>query len=89
MLVGVELVADRATRRAFPRSARLIEAVMTDARAAGLLIYHGTGNADGTDGDTVLLGPPFVVTDVELRRIAETLGNAVEKTTAEASAKLR
>ena len=35
LLVGVELVADRATRRPFPRSARLIETVMAHARAAG------------------------------------------------------
>jgi hypothetical protein len=89
LLVGVELVADRATRRPFPRSARLIEAVMTHARAAGLLLYHGTGNADGTNGDTILLGPPFVVTDAGLEKITEILGDAVEKATAEVSEKLR
>ena len=89
LLVGVELVADRASRRVFPRSARLIEAVMAHARTAGLLLYHGTGNADGTNGDTVLLGPPFVVTDAELDIIAETLGDAVERATAEVSEKLR
>jgi adenosylmethionine-8-amino-7-oxononanoate aminotransferase len=88
LLVGLELVADRATRRPFPRSARLIETVMVHARASGLLLYHGTGNADGTNGDTVLLGPPFVVTDIELARIVEVLGDAVERAAAEASAKL-
>ncbi len=88
LLVGVELVADRATRRSFPRSAHLIEAVMRHARAAGLLLYHGTGNADGTNGDTVLLGPPFVITDAELQRVVEILGEAVELAAAEVSAKL-
>ena len=86
--VGVELVADRATRRPFPRSARLIETVMANARTAGLLLYHGTGNADGTNGDSVLLGPPFVVTDEELVRIADGLGDAVERASAEASGTL-
>ena len=61
---------------------------MAHARDAGLLLYHGTGNADGTNGDTVLLGPPFVVTDEELATIAESLGDAVEKATAEVSAEL-
>ncbi|MGD0121521.1 MAG: aminotransferase class III-fold pyridoxal phosphate-dependent enzyme [Candidatus Limnocylindrales bacterium] len=83
LMVGLELVADRATRRPFPRSARLIEAVMVQARAAGLLMYHGTGNADGTNGDTILLGPPFVITDVELARCVEIVGGAVEKACAE------
>ena len=88
LLVGVELVADRTSRRPFPRQARLIETVMAHARDAGLLLYHGTGNADGTNGDTVLLGPPFVVTDQELATIAEILGDAAEKAIAEVSAKL-
>jgi hypothetical protein len=85
LLVGVELVADREARRSFPRAAHLIEGVMTHARAEGLLLYHGTGNQDGTNGDTILLGPPFVVTDDELLRIAETLAVAVERATAEAA----
>jgi adenosylmethionine-8-amino-7-oxononanoate aminotransferase len=85
----VELVADRATRRPFPRAAHLIEAVMAHSRANGLLLYHGTGNADGTNGDTILLGPPFVITDAELDKIAEILGEAVERATAEVSEKLR
>jgi adenosylmethionine-8-amino-7-oxononanoate aminotransferase len=88
LLVGMELVADRATRRSFPRKARLIEAVMAHARDAGLLIYHGTGNEDGTNGDTVLLGPPFVVTEQELATIASTLGDAIDRATAEVTASL-
>jgi adenosylmethionine-8-amino-7-oxononanoate aminotransferase len=87
LLIGLELVADRATRRPFPRSARLIEGVMSHARAAGLLMYHGTGNADGTNGDTVLLGPPFVVTDRELLQIADTLTIAVDRAATEAAQK--
>jgi hypothetical protein len=83
LMVGVELVADRATRRPFPRSARLIETVMVHARAAGLLMYHGTGNADGTNGDTILLGPPFVITDAELTKCTEIVGDAVEKACSE------
>jgi adenosylmethionine-8-amino-7-oxononanoate aminotransferase len=85
LLIGLELVADRATKRSFPRSAHLIEGVMSHARAAGLLLYHGTGNADGTNGDTVLLGPPFVVTDGELLQIADTLAMAVDRAATEVS----
>ena len=44
-----------------------------------MLLYSGTGNADGTDGDTILLGPPFVVTDDELDAIAESLADAVTR----------
>ncbi len=46
-----------------------------------MLLYSGTGDADGTDGDMILLGPPFVVTDDELERIAETLAAGIEVAT--------
>jgi len=83
LLVGVELVADRDTRDAFARAARITEAVVAAARDRGVLLYSGAGNADGVDGDTILIGPPFVVTDEELVRIADVTGEAVEAATAE------
>jgi adenosylmethionine-8-amino-7-oxononanoate aminotransferase len=82
LLVGIELVEDRETRRAFPRAARLTETVVRRARDAGVLVYSGTGNANGIDGDTILLGPPFVVSEVEIERIVDTLATAIEEATA-------
>ena len=78
LMVGVELVRDRETKAAFPRAAKLTEAVVRIARERGLLLYSGTGNANGTDGDVILLGPPFVVTDEELVRIADGLRDALD-----------
>ena len=85
-MVGIELVEDRETRRPFPRAARLTETVVRAARDAGVLVYSATGNANGVDGDTVLLGPPFVVTDAELDRIVDVVGGAVETATSAAPA---
>jgi adenosylmethionine-8-amino-7-oxononanoate aminotransferase len=83
LLIGLELVADRATRAPFPRADRLTERIVAAARADGLLLYSGTGLANGVDGDSILLGPPFVVTDDELQRIASglaaALGTALEE----------
>ncbi|MEA2519825.1 MAG: hypothetical protein QOF49_1905 [Chloroflexota bacterium] len=78
LLVGIELVVDRETRRPFPRVARLTETIVRAARDAGVLVYSGTGNANGTDGDTILLGPPFVVTAAELDEIAAVVASAVD-----------
>ncbi|MBA2720806.1 MAG: aminotransferase class III-fold pyridoxal phosphate-dependent enzyme [Chloroflexi bacterium] len=82
LLVGLELVADRSTRRPFPRAARVTEAIVRGAREAGVLVYSGTGNANGVDGDTILLGPPFVVTQAELEQVVDTLAIAIERATA-------
>jgi hypothetical protein len=78
LLVGVELVADQATRRPAPRSVGLTEAVVRAARDRGVLLYSGTGLANGVDGDAIILGPPFVVTEAELDRIGVVLREAID-----------
>ncbi|HET9755761.1 MAG TPA: aspartate aminotransferase family protein [Candidatus Limnocylindrales bacterium] len=82
LMVGVELVADRATRRPFPRAARVTEGVVAAARERGVLVYSGTGNANGVDGDTILLGPPFVITDAEMQSVADVMTEAIDVATA-------
>jgi len=78
LLVGIELVADRETREPFPRASRVTEAVVRAARERGVLVYSGTGCANGIDGDTILLGPPFIVTEGESERIATVVADAIE-----------
>jgi adenosylmethionine-8-amino-7-oxononanoate aminotransferase len=86
LMIGIEFVADRSTRRAFPRAARIAESVLGAARERGVLVYLGTGNADGVDGDSILLGPPFVITDEEMQRVAEVLAEAVDVATTSVTA---
>jgi hypothetical protein len=86
LLVGVELVEDRETSAAFARAAKVTERVIAAARERGVLVYSGTGNADGVDGDTILLGPPFVITDAQLDRIVEVVGEAIDVAVAEVGA---
>lgn len=81
LLVGVELVADRETRQPFPRAARVTERAVTAARGSGVLVYSGTGNANGVDGDQLLLGPPFVITEPELERVVDVLAVAIDVST--------
>jgi adenosylmethionine-8-amino-7-oxononanoate aminotransferase len=82
LMIGIEFVGDRSTRRPFPRAARIAETVLGAARERGVLVYMGTGNADGVDGDTILLGPPFVITDEEMQRVAAVLAESIDEVTA-------
>jgi adenosylmethionine-8-amino-7-oxononanoate aminotransferase len=77
LMVAVELVADRATRRPFPRAHRVTERAVAAARDHGLLLYSSTGCADGTNGDLVMLGPPLVATDAEIDEMVELTTTAV------------
>jgi len=66
LMAGIELVADRDSRRPYDRTERVTERVVAAAKDRGVLLYSSTGCADGTNGDLVMLGPPFVITDEEL-----------------------
>jgi adenosylmethionine-8-amino-7-oxononanoate aminotransferase len=73
LLVGVELVAEKGSRRPFAREERKAEAVAARAFASGLVTYPSGGCATGRDGDVVMLAPPFVVTEEQLGEMASIL----------------
>jgi adenosylmethionine-8-amino-7-oxononanoate aminotransferase len=76
-LIGVELVADRATRAPYPAERALAETIGRCAFEDGLICYASGGNVDGVEGDTILLAPPFIATDAELEEIIERFARAV------------
>jgi adenosylmethionine-8-amino-7-oxononanoate aminotransferase len=80
LLIGVELVADAASTLPHPRTARVTERVLAAAKGSGgdgLLLYSATGQANGTDGDQLVIGPPFVIGDAEIDRIARGTADAI------------
>ena len=84
LLWGIEIVADKATRRPYPRSARMAERIADHAFESGLIVVPGSGCADGVDGDTLCLSPPFIITTDDCDFIAETLREAILSETASA-----
>jgi len=78
LMVGVELVADRETKRPFARADRVTERLVAACKQDGLLLYSSTGSADGTDGDLLMFGPPFVISDEELSDAVAKTSAAVE-----------
>jgi hypothetical protein len=71
LMIGVEPVADRDTKRPFARSDQVTERIVTAARERGLLLYSSTGHVDGTDGDLVMLGPPYTISDEEIGLVVD------------------
>ena len=71
LMIGVEPVADRDTKRPFARSEQVTERIVTAARERGLLLYSSTGHVDGTDGDLVMLGPPYTISDEEIGLVVD------------------
>ena len=69
LLWGLELVADRTSRRPFPRERMVTERFVAACQANGLLVYPAS---DGSN-DAVLIGPPLNVTEEELHLLVERL----------------
>jgi adenosylmethionine-8-amino-7-oxononanoate aminotransferase len=78
LLLGIELVADRARKTTFDPTLRLHAKIKAEAMARGLCVYPMGGTVDGRHGDHVLLAPPFIVSDDELDVIVERLKAAID-----------
>ncbi len=83
LMRGIEFVRDRATKAPFRRELHVAERVAEAAFERGLIIYPGFGNADGIDGDQILIGPPLVISEQELDQLIEMLSGAIAEMEAE------
>jgi adenosylmethionine-8-amino-7-oxononanoate aminotransferase len=80
LLAGIEFVEDKASRAPFPRSAKFAERFADAALDAGITVWPNVGHADGTNGDLVMVAPPFIVTEEEIGEIVSRFTKALEKT---------
>ena len=84
LFIGLELVADRASKAPFDPALRINAKIKTRAMAEGLVCYPGGGTADGQRGDHVLLAPPFILEDAQVTELVDKLGRSVDGVLAEA-----
>ena len=80
---GLEMVADRATRQWFDPARQLHARIKREAMARGLMVYPMGGTVDGRCGDHILLAPPFITSEDELRQIVERLAGAIDAAVAD------
>ncbi|MFM7532943.1 MAG: aminotransferase class III-fold pyridoxal phosphate-dependent enzyme, partial [Rubrivivax sp.] len=78
LLLGLELVRDRATKATFAAEHMLWGAVQQHAMLSGLICYPMGGTADGMNGDHILLAPPFIIDDGHVQEIVDKLAAAID-----------
>ena len=79
---GVEVAQDPSTAASFPDEARMIDRIV----AAGLergVFYYPAGRG-GAVRDTVMIGPAFTITEVELEQLTEVLASSIDAAVARA-----
>lgn len=77
LFLGMELVADRETKRPFDPARKTWLRLRQAAMEQGLICYPSGGCIDGTHGDHVVLAPPYNVTEFQLDEAVEKLGRAM------------
>ena len=75
---GVELVAERGIKTPLPPADKTHARIKAAALERGLLCYPMGGTVDGSQGDHVLLAPPFTCTIAHLEELVDKLGLAIE-----------
>lgn len=77
--ICAELVADRASKAAFPAARQLALKIRAQAMENGLVCYPVSGNVDGVNGDIVILAPPYNCSDAELDEIVTKCATSIRQ----------
>ncbi len=85
LFLGIELVANRATKQAFPPATKLHLALKREAMERGLICYPMGGTIDGRLGDHVLIAPPFIINEMHVAEIVDRFSSALAATLATVS----
>jgi hypothetical protein len=73
LLIGVEFVRDKKKKTPFPRAGKYVESLIAEALERGLVLWPNIGHADGTNGDLVMVAPPFPIKEAEISLIRDKL----------------
>ncbi|MBI4374872.1 MAG: aspartate aminotransferase family protein [Elusimicrobia bacterium] len=80
MLAAVEFVEDKASKRPFARSRRFAESFVSHAKELGLVLWPNVGQADGENGDLIMIAPPFIIAENEMDQLVTLLQKTLERT---------
>jgi adenosylmethionine-8-amino-7-oxononanoate aminotransferase len=73
---ALELVADRRSKAPFPARDHVCWRLWKRAFERGLVTYYSEGCADGVNGDLLMLGPPLIVDEGQVREMVAILAAA-------------
>lgn len=80
LLLGVEFVADQATKRPFPPQAGVTRRIVEACLAEGVMVVPGMGGMiDGVAGDHIQISPPYIFDEANVEQLATALEAAIRK----------
>lgn len=79
LFLGLELVADRETKRPFAADTQLNKLIKQTAMDNGLMCYPMAGTINGSEGHHILLAPPFIINDTQIDELVDKLGQSIDQ----------
>jgi adenosylmethionine-8-amino-7-oxononanoate aminotransferase len=76
---GIEIVKDTTTLEPYPRREKVAERLWNTLFDGGVITYKSTGLA-GTDGDALMVAPPFVIEEKEMDLVVDAIAGAIGNT---------
>ncbi|WP_404380464.1 aspartate aminotransferase family protein [Caenispirillum salinarum] len=86
LFIGLEFVADRATKAPFDPARGVGAKLKKAAMAQGLMVYPMGGTIDGRRGDHCLIAPPFIISEAQVAELVDKLAAALDAVLPEAKA---
>jgi adenosylmethionine-8-amino-7-oxononanoate aminotransferase len=77
LMLGFEMVKDKATKEPFPSKMGLSKRVEDEAFERGVITYPCTGTIDGVLGDMTLLAPPLIITKEQVDDVIRALDQSL------------
>ena len=84
LLVGVELVADKKTKKMFSDSQNIASQVASLALSKGIKIFGLKGHDSGMISDFLVISPPLTIDRAQLDQIVDTIDSCVTEVEAAA-----
>ncbi len=80
LFLGVEFVADQATKQPFPPNAGVTRRIVEATLEQGVVVVPGmSGMIDGVAGDHIQISPPYIFTEAHVEQLVRALEVAIQK----------
>lgn len=83
LMIGIEFVTDKQSKKSFPKSSMVTKKVVDQAREKGLLVYPSAAGKEGVHGDAIIIAPPFTITKLEIDQLVSILEKVVSEVESE------
>jgi len=77
LMMGVEFVKKKETKESIDPGFSYSTQIRKEALKQGLTLLAATGCNNGTEGDQILLGPPFIITEEQIDEMIDILDNTI------------